>query len=156
MSILAQLQRTIREQREELGRRQRNIETLRTQILRKDKLLGEIERERDQIKERLAKYENPRSHESHLVRGTSRVAWSRLVTSGRVDSDAARIYRLIRDHGPITDREGCEQLGITDPNEYRPTRNRLMNRGLIEEYERRRCKVSGNTVIAWNAVPEVR
>jgi hypothetical protein len=71
----------------------------------------------------LAKYENPRSHESHLVRGTSRVAWSRLVTSGRVDSDAARIYRLIRDHGPITDREGCERLGITDPNEYRPTRN---------------------------------
>lgn len=59
------------------------------------------------------------------------------------------VYYGFKQFGLHTDREMTEILGLSDPNKIRPRRNNLFKKGLLKEYPKRKCSVSGKTSIVW-------
>ncbi len=60
-----------------------------------------------------------------------------------------QVYDLIQRHPNRTDRELASIAGVNDPNQIRPRRTELTDKGLIAEGGRRRCTVTGKVAKTW-------
>ena len=58
------------------------------------------------------------------------------------------VYDAFKRYGLATDMEIVKLLGF-DSDMVRPRRNELYKKGLIKEYPKRKCKVTGKRVIVW-------
>ena len=69
------------------------------------------------------------------------------------------VLKCIRDLNALgqypTDREIAKVLGYSDPNKVRPRRYDLMQYGLIEEVEKRKCSVTKKTALTWKISPRI-
>ena len=83
-----------------------------------------------------------------MIQATSQNSFKEEKRKG-IGERQALILRVIHDHGPITDKEIAERLHVPDPNFVRPRRFELMDAGLIEIHEKRKCRCTGKTSIAW-------
>lgn len=52
-------------------------------------------------------------------------------------------------YGPCTDMELVKMLNFSDANRIRPRRYELMKKGIVEEVDRRPCKITGRRAIVW-------
>lgn len=65
-------------------------------------------------------------------------------------SDAQNeVYNYLKRCDESTDREICEGLGYSDPNKIRPRRFELVELGLVSEGAKRKCAITGKTVLTW-------
>lgn len=86
------------------------------------------------------------------VQETSLDAYQDLINAQALNDRQHEILTMIRELGPMTDRELAECLAEADPNRVRPRRNELVRKGLVEEAGRRRCDVTGRLAIVWQHV----
>jgi predicted HTH transcriptional regulator len=61
----------------------------------------------------------------------------------------AIVLEVIRERGPVTDKEIASKLLIQDPNGIRPRRFELAKAGLIESIGKKKCAITGKTSLAW-------
>jgi hypothetical protein len=87
-----------------------------------------------------------RSHQTHLVRFTSALAYGKVEDLGEMQR---LVYDCIRLNPCLTDREIALKLCLRDPNGVRPRRFELMEAGLIQEAPKRVCSVSGRLALTW-------
>lgn len=59
------------------------------------------------------------------------------------------VYDLILRYPGRTDRELAKLALAGDPNQIRPRRTELVDRGVIEEAGKRRCEVTGKLAKTW-------
>lgn len=62
------------------------------------------------------------------------------------------VYELIRRYPEHTDRELAQLAGAGDPNQVRPRRSELSDKGLVAEAGKRRCEVTGKLAMTWRIV----
>ena len=60
----------------------------------------------------------------------------------------AAVYNLIRHHGPISNLELAERIGLPI-NSITPRTNELVAKGLVREGKRGVSPITGRTVIMW-------
>lgn len=56
------------------------------------------------------------------------------------------VMAVLRDRGPLTDREVMETLGQRDPNHVRPAITNMVQDGRLVEVGRVKCRVTGRPV----------
>jgi len=61
------------------------------------------------------------------------------------------VYDGFKRHGPHTDKEMAFLLGFVEGNKVRPRRNSLVEKGLIISLGKRKCDITGKTVIIWGS-----
>lgn len=83
------------------------------------------------------------------MRQTSLSAFQEEKESGRLGDRCKEVYLAIKRNPYRTDREIAKILGYQDPNAVRPRRYDLLKQGLIQEDEKRQCKVTGKTSCTW-------
>ena len=90
---------------------------------------------------------------SHRMRSTSLEAYHEIQpTLGKRQMKVLDALRHMNSHGDYpTDLELTRFMGYYDPNKVRPRRHELVESDLVEEYEKRRCKVSKKWVWTWRA-----
>ena len=76
-----------------------------------------------------------------MVRGISIEAYERHIESGKQLTQWQKIYAFLEEHRPLTRSELSERVGIRLSSVCGRV-NELLQAGLIEEYERRRCSVT--------------
>ncbi|WP_020613246.1 hypothetical protein [Sediminispirochaeta bajacaliforniensis] len=64
------------------------------------------------------------------------------------------VYELIRRYPEHTDRELAQLAGAGDPNQIRPRRTELLDKGVITESGKRRCEVTGKLAKTWRIVTQ--
>jgi hypothetical protein len=63
-----------------------------------------------------------------------------------------RVYRAVKELRSASDSEICFFLGEEDKNVVRPRRFELVEFGLIAEDVKRKCSITGKTVISWKVL----
>lgn len=58
------------------------------------------------------------------------------------------VYQVLKDEPDMTNLEIARKLG-REINTVVPRTNELRKKGIVKECERRPCKITGNTAIAW-------
>ncbi len=71
------------------------------------------------------------------------------MNSGTLGHRQEMVYNALKEMGEGTDREIQEYLGLKTPNEVRPRRFDLVEKGIVHQVGKRKCKASGNTSIVW-------
>lgn len=84
------------------------------------------------------------------VQDTSLLSWVELQPS--LGEREALVYHALQQIEPATDREIAAYLHFKDPNMVRPRRKGLFDKGMINAVEKRACKITGKTVIAWETI----
>jgi len=91
-----------------------------------------------------------RKHKKHKVRDTSIDSYLNL---GNMSEMQRIVYQCILDNSKkglfLTDREIASDLHLPDSNSVRPRRFELMDKGIIEETEKRECSISHRLVLTW-------
>jgi len=82
-----------------------------------------------------------------MIRDTSLKAYFSIVPN--LGDRQMRVFRAIKEIGPVSDREVCRYLGFVDPNIVRPRRRELVKLGLVSEDIKRECKITRRQVITW-------
>jgi hypothetical protein len=90
---------------------------------------------------------------SRNVRQTSLIAYEEL--QGSLGQRQAIVYNIIiqmykEGKTPATDREITREAKYRDPNKVRPRRNELVGLGYVAERDKRKCQVTGKTVLTWD------
>lgn len=83
------------------------------------------------------------------VQDTSRTAYYDIV--GTLSGRQNQVLAAIEIYGPMTNMELSEKLDWSI-NTVTPRTNELVKKGLLCEYERRRCSVTGRMAIVWGKV----
>lgn len=86
------------------------------------------------------------------VRDTSLAAYIEEEESGRFTERQILILETLKKLGEASDREIGRVIGKEDMNFVTPTRNRLMNAGLIEAVGKKKDEKTGKTVYVWRVV----
>lgn len=81
-----------------------------------------------------------------VMRQTSLAAYAMKSYHGKVHH---QIVELLRFFPGLTDYEIALKLGYANPNVVRPRRNELMQGGIVEECDQRKCTVTGKTALTW-------
>ena len=92
-----------------------------------------------------------------MIQRTSVQSFHEEKDSLRLGERQQLVYNLIRRFPGKTDRElaliFAAQIGHpVDPNVIRPRRHELVEKGLVELFEKRECKVTGKTSMTWKIV----
>jgi len=84
----------------------------------------------------------PRKHAHHRAHENSRESFAQHDLNGR----ALEVFNVIRERGPMTDRETMAALGQVDPNYVRPAITRLVDDGVFRECGTRKDETTGRNV----------
>lgn len=79
---------------------------------------------------------------------TSLTAYHLIKDSGSLGKRQRQVYETIQTNGPITNCEISRHLGLAI-NVITPRTNKLVQFGLVEEKDRRKCNITWRTAIAW-------
>lgn len=82
------------------------------------------------------------THAKHKMHDNSLTAWRTLDK----ETNEQAIYRIIKEHGPLTDRQVCERMGTQDLNDARPYITRLLKAGALAEVGKVKCERTGYAV----------
>jgi len=86
------------------------------------------------------------------VQDTSLLSWVELQPS--LGDREAFVYWGLQQLGNATDQELKVFLNFSDPNSVRPRRNELVKLGLVHAVEKRKCKITQKTVLAFEIIPK--
>lgn len=84
------------------------------------------------------------------------ISYRQIVAEGILGVRQKMVYEKLRDLDEATDYEIALSLEKKDPNFVRPRRKELVDFGLVEEYQKRKCSVTGRLAIAWRAKTKTR
>lgn len=77
-----------------------------------------------------------------MIHEHSRLAWRAF----DINSRETEILETIEREGVLTDREVCEHLGQQDMNYARPAITGLIEKGILAEYDEKKCRVTKRIV----------
>lgn len=91
------------------------------------------------------------THQTHNMQETSLMAWEDIqkLIHGRHVEVYHALRMLCEQQTDATDQEIKSFLGKMDANYVRPRRNELCNKKMVTVSQKRKCGVTGKTVIAW-------
>lgn len=69
--------------------------------------------------------------------------------AGRLGERQRAVYELIKENPGHTDRELARILAAADPNTVRPRRYELVEKGLVIDAGKRKCRVTGKVAMTW-------
>jgi len=84
----------------------------------------------------------PRKHPTHRMHDNSLDSFAQHDLTGR----ALEVFNVIRQRGPMTDRQAMAALGRVDPNYVRPAITRLIDDGVLRECGTRKDETTGRNV----------
>jgi hypothetical protein len=84
-----------------------------------------------------------------MIQQTSLNSYQELLVRDMLNSGQDDVYSALMILNSATDREICEYLQLGDPNKVRPRRFELCELGLVGEDCKRKCSITGKTVISW-------
>jgi hypothetical protein len=83
------------------------------------------------------------------MRDTSIQTYKELYNEGKIGKRQAEVLKALERLRYATDSEIAHFLGYSDINMIRPRRKELFDLGIICEYDKAICKMSGRTAIRW-------
>lgn len=86
-----------------------------------------------------------------MIQATSQQAFA--IIQPKVSDRQQEVLAALYKHGPMTNMELKELLG-REINTVTPRTNELVKYGLVQEHEKRHCRVTGKNAIAWSAYKE--
>lgn len=84
-----------------------------------------------------------------MVRDTSIITYNDLRAKGKIGEGQQKVFNALLKLENATDQEIAAHLGFKDPNKARPRRFELWDMGLLDEAEKRYCRVSGRLAQTW-------
>ena len=94
------------------------------------------------------------------MRETSIITYHQIISEGLLGKRQVIVYEALKsicdEFGDATDYEIAKSLERPDPNFVRPRRKELVDYGLVEEVQHRKCCVTGRLAIAWRVKTKTR
>lgn len=88
-----------------------------------------------------------------MIQQTSILSYLEQKDSNTLGFDQDQVLQAIVELGEATDREITSYLDYADPNKVRPRRYELVQLGLVQEVDRRKCSITNRQSIVWGLSP---